>query len=444
MTQNLPEKRLTAQETLMEAFKGELNNLMGYLSELFPYKGGAEKFITLTKVAVIRDPTLLHQNRHSLLKALIWCAQKDLEPGVDDGCWLVPFKQVVTPIPAYKGLIKKAVETESVKDAQPWPVYEHDEFEYSLGTNPDLHHKPPPLGKDRGKLIGVYVVFTMLDGSKRFHVMDREEVEKIRAVSASWKAYENDKSKGSPWAEWEKGMFLKTVIKQGFKYIPVKAPLRDLISDDNRLDHGDSVASLLVQSGAELPEGLDDEQPAPPSEPPPKLDTSKFDKAVKKLKWDQETMTRLERWLTDTAAGASNKAGKIITPDMIKVSCSSRFEEFLTKFKEWQDLNYPTPPAGAAPGPEPEAAGPATTAPPVEEAGSTTQSPPGESSSDPGVRTIEDRREAVWDQVINKGIPLASLAVLDPPVSAPGHITEQNIGEAEELVATYQAPGKKK
>jgi hypothetical protein len=71
------------------------------------------------------------------------------------------------------------------------------------------------------------------------------------------------------------------------------------------------------------------------------LDTSKFDKAVKKLKWNKETASRLEKWLADTAHGASNKAGKDITPDMIKVSCSNRFEEFLAKFKEWQDVNYP-------------------------------------------------------------------------------------------------------
>jgi phage recombination protein Bet len=181
----------------------------------------------------------------------------------------------------------------------------------------------------------------------------------------------------------------------------------------------------------------------------PKLDTSKFDRAVKKLKWDKETLDQLEKWLTATATIVSKNQDKIITADMIKLSCVStnppvdksyatRWDEFLGKFKIWQDANYP--PAGAA-------QEPAIQPPAVEESGATTAALPGkEPSGDPEVRTIEERREAVWDQVIKKVIPLASLAVLDPPVSAPGHITEANIGEAEELVATYQAPtgGKKK
>jgi phage recombination protein Bet len=176
---------------------------------------------------------------------------------------------------------------------------------------------------------------------------------------------------------------------------------------------------------------------APPETPA--LDTSKFDRAVKKLKWPAETISRLEKWLTDTAAGASNKAGKDITPDMIKVSCANRFEEFLAKFKEWLDVNYP---AGEAP-PGPGSVEPTTTDQPVEEAEDTMGAPLGEEpSADPGVRSIEDRRTACWNQVIAKGIPLAALAVVK--VSALADIDEININAVEHLIDTYQAPGKGK
>jgi phage recombination protein Bet len=171
----------------------------------------------------------------------------------------------------------------------------------------------------------------------------------------------------------------------------------------------------------------------------PKLDTSKFDRAIKKLKWDPETMARLDQWLAATSAAASSNTGKVITADMVKMSCANKFEEFLAKFKEWLDLNYPPVEASpVAPGAE---GGPAEKA--EAEAAAGDEGPEQDPNAEP--RPLEDRREAVWKQVINKGIPLASLAVLDPPVSAPGHITEQNINEAEELVATYQgAPGGKK
>lgn len=184
-------------------------------------------------------------------------------------------------------------------------------------------------------------------------------------------------------------------------------------------------------------------------------------------------MTRLEKWLEATATAQSNNLGKAITSDMVKLSCVStspavppyatRFDQFMNTFKQWQDKNYP--PAGAPPGPE--TPGPATTAPPVEGAG-TTQAPPSEGplrdcfehgrfegdecptcAQEKGkppeapsqeAISLEERRKIVWDKVIAQNIPLAALAVLDPPVSAPGHVIEQNISEAEELVATYKAP----
>jgi phage RecT family recombinase len=440
MTQNNPKAVMIAN------FKPDLESIAPYIQRLLPWKGGLERFVQMTELAIRRNFDLLTCNRNSFLLSLIWCAQKNLEPGVDDGCWLIPFKQMVTPVPAYKGLIKVAVETGSVLDVQPYLVYEGDKFEYGLGLAPFLNHQPPKLGLDRGALIGAYVVFTMPDGTKRFAPpMDRPSIEKIREVSP---AYRGD-PKGSIWVKWEEAMFLKTAIKQGFKYIPVKPALRDLLYDDGQIEAGTKVSLLLHQSDPGLPEFEEEDSTIKLSPPAEKLDTSKFDRAVKKLKWDPETMARLDQWLAATSAAASSNTGKVITADMVKMSCANKCEEFLAKFKEWLDLNFP--PAGASPGTGPEAAGPATTAsPPVGKDEDTTAKPPDDEGGPPAaeedkVLTLEERREAVWKQVINKGIPLASLAVLDPPVSAPGHITEQNINEAEELVATYQgAPGGKK
>jgi len=147
----------------------------------------------------------------------------------------------------------------------------------------------------------------------------------------------------------------------------------------------------------------------------PALDVSKFDKAVKKLKFDAETQTRLAKWLEDTAAGASNKSGKTITTDMIKISCANRFEEFLAKFKEWQDLNYPAP------------------APVQEEM----EPEPAPEAPEENTKPIKARGDAAWQEVIRKGIPLADLAVLK--VSSPGHIVEENVEAVEELVANWKA-----
>ena len=245
MAQNDP------KSVMISNFRPDLESIAPYIQRLLPWKGGMERFVQMTELAVRRNFDLLTCNRNSFLLSLIWCAQKNLEPGVDDGCWLIPFKGIVTPVPAYKGLIKVAVETGSVLDVQPYLVYEGDKFEYGLGLTPFLNHQPPKLGLDRGALIGAYVVFTMPDGSKRFAPpMDRPSIEKIRESSP---AYRGD-PKGSIWVKWEEAMFLKTVIKQGFKYIPVKSALRDLLYDDGQIEAGTKVSLLLHQSDPGLPE----------------------------------------------------------------------------------------------------------------------------------------------------------------------------------------------
>ncbi len=175
--------------------------------------------------------------------------------------------------------------------------------------------------------------------------------------------------------------------------------------------------------------------PPPPGSPgditpkpePEKLDTSKFDKAVKKLKFDAETMTRLDQWLEATAAKTSTQ-DKVYTVDMVKVSCvknPERFEQFQAAFKKWQEINYHPPVEAPNPPPEP---------------------PPTEKESGPEVLPLAERKQAAWHQVVALGIPLSDLAVVKCPdgtgMSKLADIDEDNIGGLEELLAAYSKKGK--
>ena len=164
---------------------------------------------------------------------MIWAAFRNLGPGVEDGVWLIPYKGKVTPVPAYKGLIKRATETGSILSCKPYPIYQGDKVIVNYGLDEDLIHEPS-FGDQRGTLIGYSVVFLLPDGSERFHLMNRGDLEKNRNSSAAWKAAPNT----GPWHDWEEAMFLKTVIKQGFRAILLKSQLRDLLRDDSRLEVG--------------------------------------------------------------------------------------------------------------------------------------------------------------------------------------------------------------
>ena len=440
MTKNLPEKKPSPQQALMEAFKTDLENVTPYLETMLPDKGAVTRFKQMTLLAIMRSPNLLTCNQRSLLLALLWCAQKDLEPGVDDGAWLIPFKGIVVPIPAYKGLIKKATETGSVTDVDPQGVYEHDVFEYSLGADPHLLHQPPKLGSARGKLIGAYVVITKPDGSKRFKVLGREDVEKIRNAGAAWKAKPGE----GPWHDWEEAMFLKTLVKQGLKYIPVKPILRDLLSDDGRIEAGESVAALLQQSGADLPASLTEPEVQAP-EPAP--DTSEFDKLVEAQSPDMEQRAHLDANLALVAATKKMTVPQFkawVTPYFAAVE-GDPAKGYWAVFLAWEAKKYP--PADEAEQSEPEQeenqAEATTDQREPQEEPESGEAPFGFTEEAKPEQSNFTKREAiVWYDIIQKNIPLTDLATLK--ISGRGDITEANIDALEELIKNFKAPAKGK
>ncbi len=466
MAKDLQKAQSTSQ-TLMTTFKAELQKVVPYLKTLLGSDEMVDRFVKMTHLALMRDQKLLQANQKSLLLALIWCAYRDMEPGVEDGVWLVPFKGMVTPIPAYKGLIKRATSTDSVKNVTARPIYQHDTFNFQYGLEENLVHVPA-FGPEKGELIGAYAIFTLPDGSKHFHVMARSEIEKIRNSSAAWKAAPNS----GPWKEWEEPMFLKTVIKQGFRTIPVKDRLRELIRDDNKLEVGTTIESLLQEAGQELPE----ETPEPEKEEA--LDTSKFDKLVEEkfatIKETEEYKRQyhlLQTFLETTAAGQKKK----MTVPQLKVMAAGMFDSFWDAFEKY--MAKQTPPAESKETKEPPKEEPPKE-PPKEEPPKEKEEPPKEppketetketketetetpgktetsgqqenlwtgEQGDPNAQedqAFQARRTAAWNKIIELLIPLEILKEID--INSLESITPENIDHLEDLIKNYQPPKKGK
>jgi len=137
--------------------------------------------------------------------------------------------------PSYQGLIKLLTDSGSIVNCYAHLVYENDEFEQNLGTENIIIHKPK-LGV-RGKMIGVYAVAVLANGSKQTEVMDIKEVEGIRDTSESYKSFKGGKAKSCIWDDWFDEMARKTVIKRIVKYLPKSnfdklAKAIDLTNDD--------------------------------------------------------------------------------------------------------------------------------------------------------------------------------------------------------------------
>lgn len=122
-------------------------------------------------------------------------------------------------MPQYQGLVKLLTDTGSVTNAYAYCVYEGDEFEYSLGLNIDLIHKPKKKTKN---ITNAYAVAKLHDGKFQIEVMDKEELDYIRGLSDTWKAYEAKKieAKNVIWLNFPDEMCRKTVLKRLCKYLP--------------------------------------------------------------------------------------------------------------------------------------------------------------------------------------------------------------------------------
>jgi len=155
-----------------------------------------------------------------------------LEPNMLGQCYIIPYGNEATFIIGYRGMINLARRSGEIKTIYAHVVKENDEFEYEYGLEPMLKHKP--ASSDRGEIIKTYMVAKFNDGGYYFEVMDIEDVLKRKAKSKA------AKSKFSPWND-ELGyeeMVKKTVIRHGFKYLPVSIEIMNTVEtlDESQKD----------------------------------------------------------------------------------------------------------------------------------------------------------------------------------------------------------------
>ena len=136
-----------------------------------------ERFTRMTLSALNTTPKLAECTQMSFLSAMMSAAQLGLEPNTPLGqAYLIPYKnkgklECQFQI-GYKGLLDLAYRNPDIQTVQAQCVYEADEFEYELGLEPKLKHKPALL--NRGNLIAVYAFWKSKNGGYGFEVMSKE------------------------------------------------------------------------------------------------------------------------------------------------------------------------------------------------------------------------------------------------------------------------------
>jgi recombination protein RecT len=172
-----------------------------------------ERFARIAFTAIRQSPQLMRCRPESLLGALMTAAQLGLEPGPLGEAWLVPFKDQVTFIVGYRGLLKLAWQSGQLRNISARVVYEADDFDFAFGLEPRLEHRP--ARGDRGAAIYVYAAATLLGGGVEFEVLSVEEVEAIRGRSAAAAA------RSGPWVTDWAAMARKTAVRQLARWLPL-------------------------------------------------------------------------------------------------------------------------------------------------------------------------------------------------------------------------------
>lgn len=189
--------------------------------------------------------------------------------------YLVPEKGECNLKVSFKGLLKIATDSGSIKWVKAEIVKANDKFIYAGPCSLPTHEMDPFI--DRGDTVGVYCVAKTFEGDFLVDVMSAEEIAKIR------KAAKQD----YVWASWPDEMAKKAIIKRASKQWP----------KTDRSDRLDRAISVVNESeGSEDIRPEKDITPKPEPLPPAKrpISNAGLNKAMAKIFNNELTVQAIE------------------------------------------------------------------------------------------------------------------------------------------------------
>jgi recombination protein RecT len=226
-------------------FKAELMEMTATFQAALPKSIPAEGFIRRIITSVQLEPKLLAADRKSLVVACMKAAQDGLLlDGREAGLSVYNDRQnggqTVAYLPMVGGILKKIRQSGEISSIRAHVVYEGDEFEYELGDDERIVHKPN-LTAQGGKIVAAYAIAKFKDGDIQREVMSRAQIQRIasKATGIGKRCWESDEGE----------MSKKTVIKRLSKRLPSSNDLQQVF--ENEGDQGQQVAQVSVTEEAQ-------------------------------------------------------------------------------------------------------------------------------------------------------------------------------------------------
>jgi len=177
------------------------------------------------------NPSLMQCSPASLYGALASSMELDLEVGPQQGyAYVIPYRDAAQFQLGYRGIMELGRRSGLITSWDAAAVREGDEFDYTLGTKPTIHHRKTMTADGLAPLVGAYSVVHLANGGKSVHVMTAAEIEYI------FKTYV--KSESPAWKSARDRMYIKTVCKQHGKQMPTSHALASALYRDGIAEIG--------------------------------------------------------------------------------------------------------------------------------------------------------------------------------------------------------------
>lgn len=204
------------------------------IAQALPKHLTPERMIQVACNLVARNPQLGECTASSVMGAVIQTSILGLSLIEQMGeCALIPYNRNVGTKESpkwikeaqmqvmYRGYVKLAHNSGEISNVYAYAVYPGDQFNYELGLNPKIEHKPLLEDNTGKEILYVYAVANHVGGGQSFIVIPRSKVEKLRKS--------NPMQKGDPSGAWYwyEEMAKGKSIKQLAKTLPLSTDKED-------------------------------------------------------------------------------------------------------------------------------------------------------------------------------------------------------------------------
>lgn len=245
-----------------------LESLGPQIARVLPKHIPQERIVRIAITACRQNPTLTECAPLSLAGALMVASTLGLEVNTPtEEAFLVPYRNEATLIVGYQGFAKLVYQSGMVSLLDAQAVFPEDEFDYSKGTSPYIHHKPKLLARaDNSQPVLFYATAELKTGATAFEVLTAAQVKTLRGGKVGPKG---DIPDPMYWME------RKTPVRQLVKLLP-KSPLLALAAQVDEVDgttlYRERVASQradVAPDPADAARQLAEAPAAPVEDPPP-------------------------------------------------------------------------------------------------------------------------------------------------------------------------------